>query len=206
MRNEVLESQISEIVGRARSIDNLINEKIAAVATTEARLGKAKGRLSELTAEKEEAEAAQDRAVVTGGDPSIPRKRLKFVEEEQELRKVEIAALSSHLEQLVAEEGNLKKERLVVARLIPTVKLQDVGRRYNAWGEKGKPILEEMLGLQKELGEPPEGRVLQFPCGCVGALESVPRCFIPGDKGFEDAGDPEKYYFFGCSRKKEKRG
>jgi chromosome segregation ATPase len=204
MQNKVLESQVSEINERLEGIDRLIAANTSAAATAEARLEQVKKRLAALTATKEETRVARGKAAAAGEDTAELGRQLKKVDEERELREDEIVGLSACIEQLASEGTLLKKTRLAEARKIPMAKLRAAAWRYNALAEQLAPVLEDLRQLRAELGEPPEGLVVQFPGG---VLKAIPRAFPIGEAGFEDSGDPEKHFFFNApDEEREKRG
>lgn len=205
MQTETLEIQIIEIDGKLADIDRLTSENVAAVATAEARTEKAKGRLAELTSEKEEVRVDRQTALAAGKDAKATGQRLKAIQDVTEDLEDEIARLSARLEQLRAQGTQLRAERAATVRLIPVSKLRDAARRYNTQAAALVPVLGELWRLRAELGEPREGRAVQTPLGPVGALECLPRLFIPGEEGFLDVGDPEKHFFFDGPGLKEKR-
>lgn len=202
---ETLEQQIIEIDGKLADIDRRTSENVAAVATAEARTEKAKRRLAELTSEKEEARGDRQKALADGKDAKNISRRLKAIQDVMEDLEDEITGLGARLGELRAQGTQLRAERAATARLIPVSKLRDAARRYNSQAAALVPVLGELWRLRAELGEPREGRAIQTPLGPVGALECVPRLFIPGEEGVLDASDPEKHYFFDGPGMKEKR-
>jgi len=203
--SKTLDMQIKEVNGKLAEIYRLINENGVAAAAAEARLGSAKGRLSEITAEKDEARTARQKALASGEDPGAFGKRLKDLEEERELREDEIAGLTTRLGQLAGERASLKRERQAETRKVPMAKLRDVAQELNVIFQQAAPLLERFWSLRRELGEPVEGKVVHTPRGITGALECLPRLFIPGTPEFFEVGDQEKHFYFDGPGLREKR-
>lgn len=206
-----LEQQVKGISEELKIFDRLIGENAAAVAAAETRLRMAKEGLPGLIARKEKARAERQKALASGnGQASAENlaglaERIKAIETERELCEDEISGLTAMIEQLIAVGVKAKRDRQAAARRIPLAKFRDVAARYNALAEQLAPILAEFWRLRSELGEPVAGLVVSTPRGPVGALECVPRLFIPGTQDFEDSGDSGKHMFFDAPVTQEKR-
>jgi hypothetical protein len=210
-RTTPLKPRVKEIEKKLEIIDRLLGHNADAVVAAETRLRMAKEELPQLIAKKDEARAERGKAVASGNGQASPEnlaglaEQIRTYGEMRELCEDEITGLTASLEQLSKVRAEMEVERRKVAREIPTEKIRDVARRYNALAEQLAPVLREFWTLRAELGEPPQGCAVHSPAGMIGALECVPRVFIPGEEDFIESGDPEKHFFFDAPGVQEKR-
>lgn len=206
-----LEVQIAEADKELEIIDRLIADTAAMAEASETRLRMAKEELPQLIARREAVRAERQKALASGNGSSSPESlaafadQLKSIDATRELCEDEIAGLTASLEQFTVVLRDARAERAKVARKVPIAKLRACARTYNAMAEKLVPVLRELWELRTELGEPHQGRAVHSPAGMVGALEAVPRLFIPGEEDFLEVSDPEKHYFFDAPGVREKR-